>query len=218
MVTTRRSTRSSSGPPGGKQQTLSFKHKVTKAIQTGKESYKSPSRAREYIPDPSPEPTTEVPVTPSKVPKTRKGQTPAPVAEEEETELVHKPVLKEEEEEEVEEEETVTAPVVPEKSEVEANAARTSDRAIEKYWEGIESSREARAVHRKHTEGLETGEKVLRYFDVSSQYGVSCLLFFCPYRWFAGWPVTDKANELLSYSHALAFHASSVGSGHRGWV
>ncbi|KAK4141184.1 DNA polymerase delta, subunit 4-domain-containing protein [Dichotomopilus funicola] len=154
MVTTRRSTRSSSGPGAGKQQTLSFKHKVTKAIQTGKESYKSPSRAREYIPDPSPEPTTEVPATPSKAPKTREGQTPAP-----------------EQEEEAEEEEKVKAPVVPEKSEAEAKAAKTSDRAIEKYWEGIESSREARAVHRKHTEGLATGEKVLRYFDVSSQYG-----------------------------------------------
>ncbi|KAH6620845.1 DNA polymerase delta, subunit 4-domain-containing protein [Chaetomium sp. MPI-SDFR-AT-0129] len=170
MVTTRRSTRSSSGPGAGKQQTLSFKHKVTKAIQTGKESYKSPSRAREYIPDPSPEPTTEVPATPSKAPKTHKGQIVPVVAEEEETELVHKPELKEEKDEE-EEEETVTAPVVTEKSEVEAKAAKTTDGAIEKYWKGIESSREARAVHRKHTEGLATGEKVLRYFDVSSQYG-----------------------------------------------
>lgn len=57
------------------------------------------------------------------------------------------------------------------KTEAELRAAEVSDAAVEKYWKGIEESRMARDVHRKHTEGLTTGEKVLRYFDVSSQYG-----------------------------------------------
>ena len=30
-----------------------------------------------------------------------------------------------------------------------------------------------------HQEGLSTEEKILRYFDMSSQYGVSCLLVKC---------------------------------------
>ncbi|KAK1834569.1 DNA polymerase delta subunit 4 [Podospora conica] len=57
------------------------------------------------------------------------------------------------------------------KSEAERRAAKISDRAIKQYWAGIEASRRAKAVHRKHVGGLGTGEKVLRYFDVSSQYG-----------------------------------------------
>jgi DNA polymerase delta subunit 4 len=64
-----------------------------------------------------------------------------------------------------------------EKTEVERKAERVSDAAVERYWGGIEKSRSARAVHKKHVEGLTTGEKVLRYFDVSSQYGVRSLSF-----------------------------------------
>lgn len=156
MPTTRRSTRAASGP--GKQSTLSFKHKVTKAIKTGKEDYKSPSRAKEYIPAPSPEPTAadddddDNTTLPSPTGKKRKA---APGVEEHaEDKKVEQPVVKEQ------------------KSEDEIEAAKVTDRAIERYWLGIEAGRSARAVHRKHTEGLSTGEKVLRYFDVSSQYGV----------------------------------------------
>ncbi|KAM7191344.1 DNA polymerase delta subunit 4 [Rhypophila sp. PSN 637] len=58
-----------------------------------------------------------------------------------------------------------------EKSEAELKAAKISDAAVRRYWEGIESSRRAKEVHKKHGEGLTVGEKVLRYFDVSSQYG-----------------------------------------------
>ncbi|KAK3314512.1 DNA polymerase delta, subunit 4-domain-containing protein [Apodospora peruviana] len=68
-------------------------------------------------------------------------------------------------------EEATTPPVVAEKSDAEVKAARVSDAAIERYWGKIETSRMAKEVHRKHTEGLSTGEKVLRYFDVSSHYG-----------------------------------------------
>ncbi len=64
-------------------------------------------------------------------------------------------------------------PEVPEKTELELKAEKISGAAIERYWSKIDSARTAKAVHKKHTEGLTTGEKVLRYFDVSSQYGVS---------------------------------------------
>lgn len=72
---------------------------------------------------------------------------------------------------EVDEVEEIT--VEADKSEAEQRAAKISDAAIARYWGGIEAGRRAKAVHRKHVEGLGTGEKVLRYFDVSSQYGVS---------------------------------------------
>jgi DNA polymerase delta subunit 4 len=162
MPTTRRSTRSSTGP--GKQQTLSFKHKVTKAIQTGKEGYKSPSRAKEYIPEPSPEPTS--------------GKVGTKLFQSEE----HNEENDDDEEEtptssddEQQQEQAAPAPAVAAQAQTDDDAARAekiNDRAIERYWNEIEASREARAVHKKHTQGLTTGEKVLRYFDVSSQYGV----------------------------------------------
>ncbi|KAK0670005.1 DNA polymerase delta, subunit 4-domain-containing protein [Cercophora samala] len=53
----------------------------------------------------------------------------------------------------------------------EVKAARVSQAAINRYWKGIEESRLAKEVHRKHGMGLGTGEKVLRYWDVSSQFG-----------------------------------------------
>lgn len=75
---------------------------------------------------------------------------------------------------EVEDEEPVTViPVVePEddKSEAELRAAKVSDRQITSYWTKQERAREAQRVHQ---EDLTLSEKVLRYFDVSNQYGVS---------------------------------------------
>ncbi|KAK4133213.1 hypothetical protein BT67DRAFT_443137 [Trichocladium antarcticum] len=149
--TTRKSSRASAGP--GKQQTLSFKNKVTKSIKTGKEDYKSPSRAKEYIPEgsPTPQQTTEPPVSPTTPTLGRGKAEPADGA----------PKLRQ----------AGPQTVVVEKPETERRAERVSKAAVEKYWGGIEKSRLARAVHAKHAEGLSTGEKVLRYFDVSSQYG-----------------------------------------------
>jgi DNA polymerase delta subunit 4 len=66
-----------------------------------------------------------------------------------------------------------TKPEVTEKTELELKAEKVSAKEIERYWSKIDSARRAKATHKKHTEGLTTGEKVLRYFDVSSQYGVS---------------------------------------------
>lgn len=156
MPTTRRSTRSSTG--AGKQQTLSFKHKVTKAIQTGKEGYKSPSRAKEYIPEPSPEPTS------GKV-GTKLFQSEEHNEEEADDET---PTSSDDEQQQ----QQIATPVAARADADTARAEKISDRAIERYWNEIEAGREARAVHKKHTQGLTTGEKVLRYFDVSSQYGV----------------------------------------------
>ena len=158
MPTTRRSTRSSTGTAAGKQQTLSFKHKVTKAIKTGKEGYRSPARAKEYIPEPSPEPAT----TPTKIRKTRDhddidsqpAPTTPPTTDEQPTAAA------------------AAAAAEQPQTDAELAASQITDKAIEKYWRGIEASRTAQAVHKKHGEGLATGEKVLRYFDVSSQYGV----------------------------------------------
>ncbi|EQB44628.1 hypothetical protein GCG54_00002913 [Colletotrichum gloeosporioides] len=65
------------------------------------------------------------------------------------------------EEEEVKEE-------VPEKSEAVLRAEKISDAQINKYWKSIEAERIAPRVHQKD---VTLAEKVLRYFDVSSQYG-----------------------------------------------
>ncbi|KAJ0350051.1 hypothetical protein KNSL1_004196 [Colletotrichum chrysophilum] len=65
------------------------------------------------------------------------------------------------EEEEVKEE-------VPEKSEAVIRAEKISDAQITKYWKSIEAERIAPRVHQKD---VTLAEKVLRYFDVSSQYG-----------------------------------------------
>lgn len=64
-------------------------------------------------------------------------------------------------------------PAVPadaEKDESDLLAERMKDAEIKEYWIGIQSARLAVPVHQ---EGLTVSEKVLRYFDVSSQYGVS---------------------------------------------
>jgi len=56
------------------------------------------------------------------------------------------------------------------KSDAELKAAKVSDAAIQKYWRKVEAERLAKRVHQ---EDLTLSEKVLRYFDVSSHYGVS---------------------------------------------
>lgn len=85
---------------------------------------------------------------------------PTPVKDEPTRDEVE--VIEPEEEEEEEE--------VPEKSEVEIKAEKVSQAQIGKYWKGIEKERSAPRIHQQ---GLSDHEKILRYFDVSSQYGVS---------------------------------------------
>ncbi|KAK2071997.1 hypothetical protein P8C59_006378 [Phyllachora maydis] len=54
------------------------------------------------------------------------------------------------------------------KSELEIKATILDDRAIQEYWKELESQRKAKRVHQ---DSLPMSEKILRYFDVSSQYG-----------------------------------------------
>jgi DNA polymerase delta subunit 4 len=66
-------------------------------------------------------------------------------------------------------EQPISRPAVA-KSDAELKAEKVSDAAVQKYWRKLELERMAKRVHQ---EDLTTSEKVLRYFDVSSQYGVS---------------------------------------------
>ncbi|KAK3361050.1 DNA polymerase delta, subunit 4-domain-containing protein [Lasiosphaeria ovina] len=141
MPVTRKSTRSS-GPPKG-QSTLSFNHRVTKSVpKSAKDSLLKPSSLSKEIP---PEPEADSPPQTTDI-EVEKEEAPQQVKQESSEEAA-------------------------EKSDAEFRADRISDASIERYWGKIEASRQARATHRKHTEGLTTGEKLLRYFDVSSQYG-----------------------------------------------
>lgn len=55
-----------------------------------------------------------------------------------------------------------------EKSAAELKAEKVTDAQIKRYWKGVEAARISKRVHQ---EDLSQAEKVLRYFDVSSQYG-----------------------------------------------
>ena len=106
------------------------------------------------------------------VPKSVKDDLVKPPAVEkskvEPKEEVEDPVTEEQDAEEEEPEpETI-------KSEAELKAEKVSNASIERYWKKLEAERLSKRVHQ---EGLTTADKVLRYFDVSSQYGV-CLIAF----------------------------------------
>ncbi|KAI0428125.1 DNA polymerase delta, subunit 4-domain-containing protein [Xylaria sp. FL1042] len=55
-----------------------------------------------------------------------------------------------------------------EKTEAELRADKITDRQISQYWRDIESERRTKRLHQ---EDLSLAEKILRYWDVSSQYG-----------------------------------------------
>ncbi|KAJ6441846.1 Meiotic recombination protein rec14 [Purpureocillium lavendulum] len=145
MPTTRRSTggaRARPGPTKG-QSTISFSSRVTKSV---------------------PKDTKKDIVAPA-VAKVAEPEKASPAKEEEEVEDVVVADVPVDEEEELEVE---TPQDEPQKSEAEAKAEKISDAQINKYWKNVESQRKAPRVHQ---EGLGVSEKVLRYFDVSSQYG-----------------------------------------------
>ncbi|KAF3765686.1 hypothetical protein M406DRAFT_339072 [Cryphonectria parasitica EP155] len=141
MPATRRSTRSAAAKGHGKQSTLSFNNKVTKT-GAAKTSAKEAAAAAAL---PSGGLSKKVIIE--------------PVTEGEEEEALE--VLPEEKAHE-------EAVAKEEKPEVEARAEKVSNRQIKKYWEGVEDARIAKRVHQ---EDLSLSEKVLRYFDISSQYG-----------------------------------------------
>lgn len=164
MPTTRRA---AGAATAGKQSTLSFNHRVTKAsAPVGKQAAKAaalsaPAKqsplAKQIEDEVSAAAEDEAVVEIKPEDEVAGGQVKVEdvvVADDDEEEVEVKQV-------EVKEEEV--------KSEAEVKALKMTDRQIETYWRGVEAERIAKRVHQ---EDLGTPEKVLRYFDVSSQYGV----------------------------------------------
>ncbi|KAK3392312.1 DNA polymerase delta, subunit 4-domain-containing protein [Sordaria brevicollis] len=199
MPVTRKSTRSRGGAAsassssaashGKHQQTLSFNHRVTKpTAKTGKDLLVE----KESTPESITKKTKDVKIEDDEVVEVPASEAESEGEEEEEegeeeahakakakVKTTKKPAtqtkaaakdLKKDTKAEVEEEKE-NKPKEPERSEVEKRALKLPQSAIDAYWHNIDSARMARAVHKKHTEGLTTGEKVLRYWDVSSHYG-----------------------------------------------
>ncbi|KAK7755044.1 hypothetical protein SLS62_002859 [Diatrype stigma] len=138
-------TRRSAGGAAGKQQsTLSFNHRVTKPV---------PKSAKSLV---STTPTTQSPLG--------KHVLKAEEAEEEDEKSVDI-----DEATKAANSEQQQAEAAEKKSEAELRAQKIGDRRIEQYWRGLESERMTRRVHQ---EDLSLAEKVLRYWDVSSQYGI----------------------------------------------
>jgi DNA polymerase delta subunit 4 len=109
------------------------------------------------------------------VPKSVKDSAPSPLKKEIIQEKVERETvedIKTEEQSEQEPEQPISKPDIT-RSDAERKAEKISDAAIQKYWRRLELERIAKRVHQ---EDLTTGEKVLRYFDVSSQYGVRLVL------------------------------------------
>lgn len=151
MPTTRRSAARTSGPAKG-QSTLTFHGKVTKNIT---KDLKEPI-AKPLVPD-----VTEV------KPKDESAEEAVKVDVADDVKDEQSEVEAEEEEEEEEEEEPEVE-AVPERPEAEIKAEKITEAQIKKYWKAIEQQRIAPRVHQQD---LGLNEKVLRYFDVSSQYG-----------------------------------------------
>ncbi|KAI1337664.1 DNA polymerase delta, subunit 4-domain-containing protein [Xylariaceae sp. FL0016] len=144
MPATRRST--GSARPTGKQATLSFNHRVTKSVpKSGKSVTSSTPKQQSPL-------KKELPIEPEDASPTADGD--------------------EDDDDENDENDVAIkdAPVAPEpaKSAAEQKAQKVSDKQIEAYWRALERERIAKRVHQ---EDLSLAEKVLRYWDVSSQYG-----------------------------------------------
>ncbi|CAK7264755.1 hypothetical protein SEPCBS119000_001157 [Sporothrix epigloea] len=144
---------------GGRQATLSFNHRVTKPSvqrQSAKESVLLSDKADRI----------EKASKPERDEKKKETQT-EPLDAKAKTAVDKIEVEKEA----TEEGEKETQPEIPARlvrPEVEVKADAITDAQVRRYWRDIESQAIARRVHQ---EGLDLGEKVLRHFDVSSQYG-----------------------------------------------
>lgn len=150
MPTTRRS--SGNTRTSGRQSTLSFNHRVTKSV---------PKSTKDLDSKPAKQSPLATHVSSVKVEEPTSDKERAIKDQFEE-----KPVKGESEQEP-----QVAQPepaVEPEKSEAELRAQKITDSQINKYWQGLERERKAKRVHQ---EELTVAEKVLRYWDVSSQYG-----------------------------------------------
>ncbi|KAL8335371.1 hypothetical protein RB598_009527 [Gaeumannomyces tritici] len=148
MSQTRKSAAAATGL--GRQSKLSFAHRVTK-----------PSAARAVGKDlaaATPNPVAAVPEKTALAPAEVVDVTAddIPEQEDEDDEEQHYTVV------------TAAAPAPVVKSAAELEAEQVSDAQVRRYWRSLESRRLAPRVHQGD---LDVDEKVLRYFDVSSQYG-----------------------------------------------
>lgn len=168
MPTTRRSGGgNASRRAGGRQATLSFNHRVTKSA--------APKSAKDLVS------SSSKPAKQSPLAKHVSSAQPESADDEDED------AVKKEEEEEAEGvdakikvEGYQTVDIAPKlepepevKSEAELRAEDISGPQINQYWRKLERERVTKRIHQ---EDLTQAEKVLRYWDVSSQYGVSSLL------------------------------------------
>ncbi|KAG6093170.1 hypothetical protein E4U30_004569 [Claviceps sp. LM220 group G6] len=151
MPTTRRSTaaaaRGRTGSTKG-QSTISFTNKVTKPVAKNVKSVVATPK------------TITVDIPERTKPVEEKTKEDVNKKDEDEAEHEH------EEESQQQVPRLETAP--PKISETETRAGKLTDAHIDKYWKSIERQRKASRVHQQ---GISVNEKVLRYFDVSSQYG-----------------------------------------------
>ncbi|OAA46345.1 DNA polymerase delta subunit 4 [Metarhizium rileyi] len=143
MPTTRRSTGATRGRAGVAkgQSTISFANKVTKSV---------PKDVKNTLVTPT---STNIVVPERRKPVDKK---------------VEEVVEEVDEHEEEEQEESDSNEEAKEKTRAELEAERLPDSQVEKYWTAIEKQRKAPRVHQ---EELSVNDKILRYFDVSSQYG-----------------------------------------------
>ncbi|CAK7212998.1 hypothetical protein SCUCBS95973_001650 [Sporothrix curviconia] len=145
---------------GGRQATLSFNHRVTKASvqrQSAKEAALLTGKVEkaEKVDKPEKEEKKEREVV-DELDRKAKIEVNSEEEAESEAEQEHGKAAQAE----------APAPVVRPEAEVKADAI--TDAQVRRYWRDIESQAIARRVHQ---EDLDMGEKVLRHFDVSSQYG-----------------------------------------------
>lgn len=170
------SSRSSTGP--GKQSTLPFTHKVTKTVpKPVKDSVISSNLTK--------------PVQPEEA-KPTKSEDEVEAAPVEAAPVVATPEPEPELEPELEPEE---AEPIPAKSEAEVKAEKIGNAAIERYWRNVQSQRMAKQVHQ---EGLTTGERLLRYFDVSSQYGVCVFSILAAFPEICSWLILTGSPSPVS--------------------
>ncbi|PSR99217.1 DNA polymerase delta, subunit 4-domain-containing protein [Coniella lustricola] len=174
MPTTRKSTRNANVAKNtGKQSTLSFNNKVTKT-GAAKANAKEVAASGRAVAEAKAEAKVETIIPPPSSALVKEDQKKNKELDVEEVESSD--VSDEQEEEDEEEVSASSARKQLEKNVTQdkkahqgyAEAQEISDKQVEKYWKGIQDVRIAKRVHQ---DSLTLSEKVLRYFDISSQYG-----------------------------------------------
>jgi DNA polymerase delta subunit 4 len=80
----------------------------------------------------------------------------------------------------------------------EERASKVTDAQIKRYWKEREAERKAPRVHQGDV-SLE--EKILRLFDMSSQFGVCLPPIPLPFSYFEKWRNSDRIHSLASVLH-----------------